>query len=682
MTTAPAPLRALGAVLVLSTLIAFGADPAPESAARRHAELRAEIARHDALYFRAARPEITDAEYDALRRELRELEQLHPDLAATPVAPGDDRTGRFPTHAHLTPMLGLDKSHTEAELRKFLARVRRAAGADLVTWVIEPKFDGLAVSLVYEDGTLRRAVTRGNGAEGDVVTDNLLECAPVPRQLARDHGPVPRWVEIRGEVYLAQAEFDRLNAERRAAGAEIFAHPRNLAVGTLKSLDAAERAGRRLSFVAFGWGAWEPAADAPASQQDLLRRLGAWGFETPELHVASGEETVWGIARAMERGRIDFPAPLDGVVVKVDDVALRARLGDSRTAPAWAIAHKFEPARAETRLRAIVLQVGRTGTITPVAELDPVVIGGATIARATLHNRREIERRDYRVGDIVRVERAGEVIPQLVGVNLARRPADSVPFAFPSGCPACGTALEPDGEANLRCPQRACPAQMRRRVEHFVSAAALDLRGFGPALAAALVDRGLVRDLDDLYRLPPGELPPKVQEQLERSKQAEGWRFIAGLGLPEIGGANARKLAQHCRSLEALAAADEAALRAAGLTESAARAAAAELRRPETQRVLAAWRAAGVAPRWPDERGALTGKFFVFTGTFQRIERAEAERRVRAAGGRVQSTVSRHTSYVVAGEGGGRKREEAQRLGVPVLDEEAFLALLPPAGPD
>lgn len=569
----------------------------PDAVSQRHAELRAEIARHDALYFRAARPEISDAEYDALKRELLALEQQHPALAASaPATLGDDRSGRFPTAAHHAPMLGLDKSHTEAELRKFLTRVRRAAGSEPVTWIIEPKFDGLALSLVYENGTLLRAVTRGNGFEGDVVTDNLLSCAAVPRELPREHGPVPRRVEVRGEVYLTQAEFDRINAARRAAGAEIFAHPRNLAVGTLKSLDAAERAGRQLSFVAYGWGAWEPTDAAPEGQIDLLRRLAAWGFATPEHHAASGEETVLGIVRAMEKGRLDFPAPLDGVVVKVEAVTLREILGTGATAPAWAIAHKFEPERAETRLLGITLQVGRTGLITPVAELEPVLIGGTTIARASLHNRREIERRDYRIGDHVRVERAGEVIPRLVGVNLARRLADSVPFAFPEKCPACASALEPAGDVQVRCPLRACPAQVKRRVEHFVSPAALNLRGFGPALVATLVDGGRVREVDDVYRLTSEEVPARLLEQIERSKTAELWRVIAGLGLPEVGGANARKLAAHFRSLDMLAKADEATLRAAGLTESAARQVAQELRRPETQRVIRALAEAGVVP--------------------------------------------------------------------------------------
>lgn len=680
----PYRFRPLLPVLLLFTAtLLWAGQTTADPEARRHAELRAEIARHDDLYFRAARPEISDAEYDALKRELREIEARHPGLA-TPQDPaaGDDRTGRFPARAHLVPMLGLEKSYTESELRKFLTKVRRSTGGEPLRWVIEPKYDGLALSLVYEDGRLQRAVTRGNGEEGDDVTANLLECAELPRDLGRTAGQVPQRVEIRGEVYLARAEFDRLNAARMAAGEDVFAHPRNLAVGTLKSLDAAERSGRRLSFVAFGWGAWQPALDAPASQQDGLHRLAGWGFETPEYHVAPGEDTVWGIVRAIESIRLDFPAPLDGVVIKVDETAHRGRLGESRTAPNWAIAHKFEPERVETRLRSITLQVGRTGAITPVAELDPVTIGGVTITRATLHNRAEIERRDYRADDVVRVERAGDVIPRLVGVVLRHRPVGSMPFVFPTACPACATALEPDGESGLRCPLRACPARAKRRIEHFASAGAVNLRGFGPSLVSELVDRGLVRDIDDIYRLGQDALPARLRDEIERSRRAELWRFVAGFGLSGVGPVTARRLAARCRSLDGLLAADAAVLRAAGLSERSAEAVLVELRSEDLRRIVAGLAAAGVQPSVAEQNAGLAGRRFVFTGSFGSFTRAEAEHRVRTAGGEVQSAVGQNTNFLVVGDGGGRKRDEARRLGVPVLSETEFLALLGEAAPD
>lgn len=670
--------------LFLGSLAFATVNDTASAAAARIALLRAEIARHDELYFRQATPEISDAEYDALKRELLDLESRHPELAASPNttadALGDDRSGRFPTHAHRVPMGGLEKSYGETDLRRFLARVAKAAGGAPVAFVVEPKFDGLAISLTYEDGRLVRAVTRGNGAEGDVVTANLLACTDVPREFRRSSAgaaAVPAFIEIRGEVYLEQAEFDRINAERLAAGEAPFVHPRNLAVGTLKSADTSALSTRRLSVVCFGWGAWEPASRAPQSQRELLERLDEWGFRVPAAHVVFGPESVWQAVRALDVGRPDFPGPLDGAVVKVDDVALRTALGETRTTPLWAIAHKFEPERVETRLNAITLQVGRTGVLTPVAELEPVQIGGTTVARASLHNRREIERRDYRVGDTVRVEKAGEIIPQLVGVNLALRPPEAVPFRWPAECPGCATPLVTAGETSLRCPNRSCAAQVKRRIEHFVSEAALNIRGFGPALVHGLVDRGRMHDVDDVFRLPAADLPPRVAEQVERAKRAELWRFVAGLGLPDVGHVSARRLAQHFGSLEKLAAADSDDLQDAGLTPGIAAGVAEELRSPAFQRIVTSLRAAGVQPAGsPSATGPLAGKTFVLTGTLPGLSRDEAAQRVRAAGGRVQNKVTRTTSYVVAGEGGGRKLDDAKGLNVPVLSEAEFLELL------
>lgn len=676
-------LRALGALvccLFLATSVSAQTDSA-STARERIAELRAEIARHDELYFKHAAPEITDAEYDALKRELRGLIEQHPQLAAADSEAGadvvgDDRSGRFPTARHRVPMLGLEKSYTEAELRKFLARVERLAG-EPVTWVVEPKYDGLAISLTYVHGRLVRAVTRGNGSEGDDVTANLFACTDVPRELPDTPDfPRPDFIEVRGEVFMALAEFERVNAMRRAAGEEVFAHPRNLAVGTLKATDPAVLRSRRLTLVCYGWGGCEPADTAPVSQRDLLTRLSAAGFLVPPAHVASGAETVWQIVRVLDRERAEFAGPLDGAVIKVDEVALRRRLGESDAAPRWAIAHKFEPERVETRLRAITWQVGRTGVLTPVAELDPVTLGGSTIARASLHNRREIERRDYRIGDRVRVERAGEIIPQLVGVNLAVRPTEAVPVTFPTACPVCATALQPEGEAGWRCPQRACPAQVKRRLEYFASEAALNIRGFGPTLVETLVERGKLSEVDGIYRLTAADVPARVLEQIERSKSAELWRFVAGLGLPEVGGVNARKIADRAGSLEALGRMSRDELVAAGLSAAVAEAVERELAAAPLQQILRGLSAAGVQPAQAASGGPLVGQSFVFTGTLRGLSREEAARRVRAAGGKVQTDVSRTTSYVVAGEGVGRKRDEAKRLGVPVLAEDEFLRML------
>lgn len=677
-------LVCLGVMFWLVVTVAGRTDaPAAPTASARLAELRTEIARHDDLYFRQAAPEISDAEYDALKRELRELEAQYPDGALPADANdtiGDDRSGRFPTRAHRVSMGGLEKSYSEADLRRFFARVANIAGGEAVAYVVEPKFDGLAISLTYENGRLTHAVTRGNGNEGDVVTGNLLACTDVPRELRRavgDGGQLPVLIEIRGEVYLEQSEFERINAERIAAGESIFAHPRNLAVGTLKSSNAGVLATRRLALVCFGWGAWEPHGSAPASQRELLAQLAAWGFNVPPAHVVFGPESVWQAVRALDAGRLDFPGPLDGAVIKVDDVSLRAALGEARSAPLWAVAHKFEPERVETTLKAITLQIGRTGVLTPVAELEPVQLGGTTVARASLHNRREIERRDYRLGDTVRVEKAGEIIPQLVGVNLAARPGDAMPFAFPRECPACAVPLAFESESVVRCPNRNCSAQVKRRVEHFVSESALNIRGFGPALVGALVDRGRVREVDDVFQLTGADVPARVAEQIARSKRAELWRFIVGIGLPDIGAVNARKLAAHFENLERLAEADAAELQAAGLTAAVAAGVVEELQRGYVQRVITNLRAADVSPKGGAAApGLLANKVFVFTGTLPTLSREEAAQRVREAGGRVMSSVGRTTNYVVAGQGGGRKLEEAKRLNVPVLSEAEFLALL------
>lgn len=604
------PARTLGCAFIAAcwigtTLLAQPAIPPP---AERLAQLQAEIARHDELYFRQAATEISDAEYDALKQELRALLEAHPQLAssrATLTALGDDRTDRFPKARHRVPMQGLEKSFSEPELRRFLKRVAESAGGAPVAFVVEPKFDGLAISLVYEHGRLTRAVTRGNGIEGDLVTENLLACAPVPIELraAADGSEPPAFVEIRGEVFLEHAEFDRLNAERLAAGESVHAHPRSLAVGTLKSSDPAILRSRRLSLVAYGWGAWEPAEGAPVSQLELLARLAAWGLTVPPAQAAPGPETVWQLVRALDVGRVKFPGPLDGAVIKVDDAVLRSRLGGNDDAPRWAIAHKFEPERVETRLRGITWQVGRTGLLTPVAELEPVLLGGSRVARASLQNRREIERRDYRIGDVVRVQKAGEIIPQLVGVNLGARAAESPRYVAPTMCPSCSTALAA-GDATLRCPARACPAQVQRRIEHYVGDAALNLRGFGPAAVAALVERAGVRDAHELYTLTPARWravseagagnPERLAAEIDRSRGAELWRVINGVGLPGVGAASARRLAEKFPGLPAVRDATESELMRAGFTRAGAAALRSELDRPETRAVLEGLIAAGV----------------------------------------------------------------------------------------
>jgi DNA ligase (NAD+) len=582
-------VRALICALLIGSISLRAADALTlDQAAARVQQLRAEIAHHDELYFKKAAPEISDAAYDALKRELRALEQQFPTLAARDPSTSDDRSGAFPTATHRVRMQGLGKTYTEAELRAFLAKTRRALGQDGAgaVFIVEPKYDGLAISVTYERGKLVRAVTRGNGVEGDDVTANFLALCDVPRQLASDHGaPVPDLIELRGEVFMTFAEFKRINAEIEAAGGEAFTHPRNLATGTLKQA-APTVSKRRLSAVFYGWGAVEPSALAPKSQQELHRLVSAWGLSgAEEVQVAATDDEIWRAVQEFGTKRAKWPFPTDGAVLKIDATAQRALLGEAEDGPRWAIAYKFSPEQAATRLVAVTLQVGRTGVITPVAELEPVKLGGATIRRVSLHNREDIARRDLRIGDTVIVERAGEIIPVIASVEKSKRAPDSAPFDFPANCPSCRTPLVAvTGQAAVRCPNRNCVAQVQRRLEYFASDGCADLDGFGPSVIEKLVARGLLREPADFYRMDEAALKSVVGEKTaaklaaapERGRNREPWRFVLGLGVPGIGPAGAKALAKHFGDLDALSRATADALldgrrsRIAGVSDAGA----------------------------------------------------------------------------------------------------------------
>lgn len=604
--------------LLLVSAATFAAPPPPPNApapavapatateARaRLVALRGEIARHDELYFRRSAPEITDTAYDALRRELTALEATFPAEAAA-VAPeaiplGDDRNGDFPTTLHRKRMLGLEKTQTEAELRHWYRLLLARLDRRNATLVVEPKVDGLAVSVTYEHGRLVRAVTRGNGTEGDDITANVRIIPTLPPTLRSGgaHSPAPALIELRGELYIAPADFARLNHEREAVGEPPFAHPRNLAAGTAKLHDPAEVATRHLSVVFYDWGAWEPAATQPASQQKFLAQAQAWGLPTTtDTRLARSADELWAAVTAVEHQRDQLTYPADGAVAKLDSVSLRRALGETEQAPRWAVAYKFRPDRATTQLRAITIQVGRTGVLTPVAELVPVPLAGASVARATLHNRDTIVRLDLHVGDTVTIERAGGVVPRITGVDPARRPADSTPYLFPDKCPACNTAvLQNPGEAAVRCPNRTCPAQVRQQLDHYTGRSGVRIHDLGPATITMLVDRGLVRSIPGLYHLRrsdlltlPGFDPISADALLaaiERSRRAKLWRVINGLGLPRVGTATAKKLGGHFVRLDQLANATPSEL-VPLVGVATARALATHLAEPENQATLAA----------------------------------------------------------------------------------------------
>ena len=672
----------------------------PSQAQRRIAELRREVGRHDELYYRRARPEIGDSDYDRLKRELADLEERFPQGALglggeSPAAQvGDDRTEGFQRCRHRLAMQSLDNTYSEAELREFHARLARLLGREDLAYCVEPKLDGLAVSLTYERGRFVRAVTRGNGVEGDDVTANALTLHGLPRELrGTADAPVPDFIEIRGEIYLTTAEFQRINGAREEEGLELYANPRNLAAGTIKLLDPREVARRRLELVLYGAGYFEPEGSAGPAQSAYQERLRAWGLPAVERYwKASGIDEVWAAVQELDRLRREFPYGTDGAVVKLDSFGLQREAGSTSKAPRWAIAYKFAPERAEARLLSISIQVGRTGVLTPVAELEPVLLAGTTVSRATLHNKDEIARKDIRVGDTVYVEKAGEIIPAVVGVNLGRRGPACAPYEFPARCPACGAAaVRREGEVALRCPNHDCPVQVRRRVQHFASKACVDIDGMGEAMVDALVERGWVKGVEDLYRLRRDDLltlgksveksTDNLLAAVEASKRAELWRFIHGLGILHVGAAAAKDLAARFGSLEALAEAKaddfigegkESLIE--GIGETVASAILEHFRQGRNRDAIAELRALGVDPAPPARRigareGALAGKTFVLTGTLPRLKREEAAALIEAAGGRVSASVSKKTSYVVAGEEAGSKLEKARGLGIPIIDE-------------
>ncbi len=674
-------------------------EKVPAAASRRAAQLRAEIAQHDRRYYEQDAPTISDAEYDALFRELQALEVAHPSLrtAHSPTQRvGGARASEFAPVVHRVPMLSIrtETDTTAGAAAEFDARIRRDLGlpadAPPVAYMAELKFDGLAISLRYERGALVVAATRGDGETGEDVTANVRRIPEIPAKLA---GRAPPVLEVRGEVYMTRADFAALNARQQAAGQRLFVNPRNTAAGAVRQLDPAVTAQRPLHFFAYGIGEAE-GAGLPPTQSALLDTLEAFGLPVcADRRVAHGAADLAAFYEHVREHRADLPFEIDGVVYKVDDLALQRQLGFRTREPRWAVAHKFPPEEMPTELLAIDVQVGRTGAITPVARLAPVFVGGTTVTNVTLHNEDEIRRRDLHIGDTVVVRRAGDVIPQVVGVVADRRPPHAKRFVMPTHCPECGSAIARlPGEVVARCTGGlVCPAQRKQALLHFAGRRALDIEGLGDRLVDQLVDGGLVHTAADIYRLALPQLAAlermaeksaaNVLAAIEKSKRTTLARFVFALGIRNVGEATAKDLAQHFGALELLMDADEAALlevRDVGPVVAAS--IARFFAEPHNREVIAALRAAGV--HWPEGAparragGSLAGLAFVLTGTLPTLTRDDAKALIEDAGGKVAGSVSKNTDYVVAGSDAGSKLAKAEALGVAILDEAGLRRLV------
>jgi DNA ligase (NAD+) len=654
--------------------------------------LSEEIRRHDERYYRDADPEISDFDYDLLKQELEELEQAHPELSDedSPTSKiGDDLSEGFQTYRHRLPMLSLDNTYSKDEFYAFVERVGRGLESDSIEFVVEPKIDGVAVSVTYEDGKLVRAVTRGNGAEGDDITANAVLIDELPKAI--EGSGAPEIVEVRGEIYMRNDEFDRINEERQVAGLQAFKNPRNLAAGTVKMLDRAEVAKRRLNIILYGLGFCQPSITE--SQWGFHEKLRNWQFPVGERYwKVNGANEAWEAIEQLDAMRNGFLYPTDGAVVKVNGFGEQDILGQTSKAPRWAIAYKFAAEQAETLLEDIAIQVGRTGVLTPVAKLRPTTLAGTTVSRATLHNAEEMERKDVRVGDTVIVEKAGEIIPAVLRVVKEKRPAGSAPFVFPTACPECGSETRRiEGEVALRCLNVECPAQVRGRLEHFASRQCMDIEGMGIAVVNQLVSRSLVSNYADTYRLTFDDLlglekfanksASNLLEAIEKSKRNDLWRLLHGLGIPQVGAAAAKDLAKAFGSVARLREATiESLVEVEGIGEKTAEGIVAFFQNEANASIVDDLFELGmdpVAPEIPEgDEAIFNGMTFVITGTLPKMKRNEAKALIESKGGKAAGSVSKKTDYLVAGESAGSKLSKAESLGISILSEEALLALI------
>ena len=664
-----------------------------EDSENRLKELSKIIRYHNDRYYREAVPEISDRDYDRLKEELTELEKIHQNDNQTGSLAneiGDDRLSGFTTYRHREPMQSLDNTYSFEELIEFEKRLHRLLGRKDLEYLVEPKIDGVAVSLTYENGQFVKAVTRGNGTEGDEITANFDLIENFPRKL---DPPYPDILEVRGEIYMTLHEFERINKLRGQGGLALFANPRNLAAGTIKMLDRKEVKKRNLTWVSHGRGFCEP--NNFNTLTEFFIALRNWGFPLVENHwVETGIGNCVEAIKSLDELRKTYAYPTDGAVIKLNKQKLQNEAGTTSKAPRWAIAYKFEAERATTILQDIVIQIGRSGTLTPVAILEPVQLAGTTVSRATLHNSDEISRKDVRINDLVQVEKAGEIIPAIIEVVIEKRPGNAITYTFPKECPACGTpVVRVEGEAAHRCPNsQSCPPQIRRRLQFFASRQCMDIEGLGEAVVDQLVEKGLATSLPELYSLTNDDLQTlekfgdksaeNLLNALEKSKSQELWRLIHGFGIPHVGASVAKLLSKTFLSLSGIiSAAEEDLVEIEGIGAVVANSITLFFNDDSNQTMIEGLINAGLKVKEnaldeSESREDVAGKTFVITGTLPTMKREEAKALIEKAGGKVSTSVSKNTDYLLAGESAGSKLTKAESLGVNILTEERLLGFL------
>ena len=674
---------------------------------KKLSELRKTLRRHDELYYKQAKPEISDQEYDRLRREFDELSseldplglfsveenEVHED-GVYPAHVGDDRLEAFESHNHAEMMLSLDNTYDQSEFFDFDKRLRKIFDQQNLTYVVEPKIDGVAVSLTYRQGILEYAVTRGNGVEGDIITQNILHIKKLPLRIQSND--IPDFIEVRGEIYMDHEEFIRINEERASEGDALYANPRNLTAGTVKLLDPKLARQRKLKIVLYGLGACQPS-DFFNTQTHFHESLRKWGFPTVEFvkTVASASQ-AWDQIKELDRLRHGYAYPTDGAVIKLDSRKGQRTAGHTSKAPRWAIAYKFESERQTTLINDIILQVGRTGAITPVACLTPVQLAGTLVSRASLHNADEIERKDIRVGDHVIVEKAGEIIPQVVEVVKEKRATQLDEFKFPDSCPTCQSSLiRIEGEAVWRCTNQNCPDQLKGRIEYFASRGCMDIENLGEAVVGQLVNSQKVAKLDDLYHLKAEDLmnlegfaeksASNLIESIDKSKTQDFWRIICGLGIKHIGTSASKDLARNFSDWRDLAnASRDDFISIEGIGEIMADSLVDFFSNDMNRSLLESMENLGVILNGNGGNQvpqSLSGMTFVLTGSLEKFSRQDATLQIEEFGGKVSSSVSKKTNYLIAGPGAGSKLSKAESLSIPVMNEDEFLSFLEEARP-